>query len=63
MGSRTIVSISSGGIGYKDKMILKNINLSVSGNDRLAIIGNNGSGKTTLFKGILNCPQIVKTGI
>ncbi|MDR3253660.1 MAG: ATP-binding cassette domain-containing protein [Endomicrobium sp.] len=61
--SRTIVSISSGGVGYKNKMILKDINLSVSGNDRLAITGDNGSGKTTLLKGILNCPQIVKTGI
>jgi ATPase subunit of ABC transporter with duplicated ATPase domains len=60
---KAVVSISDGIIGYEDKIILKNINLSVMGNEHLAIIGDNGCGKTTLLKAILNYPQVVKTGI
>jgi ATPase subunit of ABC transporter with duplicated ATPase domains len=63
IGSRGIVSISNGKVGYGDKTILKDINLSVLGDEHLAIVGNNGSGKTTLMKAILNDPQITKTGI
>jgi ATPase subunit of ABC transporter with duplicated ATPase domains len=60
---KTIVSISSGSVGYKDKPIIKDINLFVTGNDHLAIVGNNGTGKTTLLKAILNCPEIIKGGL
>ncbi|MDR2616992.1 MAG: ATP-binding cassette domain-containing protein [Endomicrobium sp.] len=61
--SKTIVSISSGSVGYKDKPIIKDINLFVTGKDHLAIVGNNGTGKTTLLKAILNCPEIIKGGV
>jgi ATPase subunit of ABC transporter with duplicated ATPase domains len=43
--------------------ILKNVNISLAGGERLAVTGNNGSGKTTLFKAVLNAPDIVKTGV
>ncbi|MCX7856563.1 MAG: ABC transporter ATP-binding protein [Deltaproteobacteria bacterium] len=36
--------------GYGEKMVLKNINLSVNEGEVLGIIGPNGSGKTTLFR-------------
>jgi ATPase subunit of ABC transporter with duplicated ATPase domains len=62
IGSKTIVYISNGQIGYEDKIILSNINLSVSGREHFAIVGDNGSGKTTLMKAILNDSQIIKTG-
>ncbi len=40
--------------GYSpDKLILKNINFTVSGAQNLAIIGENGAGKTTLIKLLL----------
>jgi len=39
--------------GYKDKTVLKNINLEVFSNDFIGIIGPNGGGKTTLLKVIL----------
>ncbi len=35
---------------FEDKLIFKNINLSVKNNDKIAIIGQNGIGKTTFFK-------------
>jgi ATPase subunit of ABC transporter with duplicated ATPase domains len=63
IGSRVIVSISDGKVGYGDKTILTDVNLSVSGDEHLAIVGNNGSGKTTLIKAILNNPQVTKTGV
>ena len=63
IGSKTIVSVSEGQVGYQDKIILRDINISVSGSEHLAITGDNGSGKTTLLKAILNDSQIVKTGI
>ncbi|GHT50446.1 erythromycin ABC transporter ATP-binding protein [Endomicrobiia bacterium] len=62
IGTKTVVSISNGAAGYEDKTILTNINLSVTGNEHLAITGDNGSGKTTLIKAILNYPQVIKTG-
>ncbi|MDR0823442.1 MAG: ATP-binding cassette domain-containing protein [Endomicrobium sp.] len=60
--TKTILSISDGSAGYDGKIILKNININLSGGQHLAIKGDNGSGKTTLFKAILNSPQIIKTG-
>jgi ATPase subunit of ABC transporter with duplicated ATPase domains len=62
ISSGTIVSISNGAIGYQDKIILQNINLTLSAQERLAIQGNNGSGKSTLVKAILNNQDITKSG-
>jgi ATPase subunit of ABC transporter with duplicated ATPase domains len=62
MGDKTIVSIIDGTIGYADKIILQNINLSVGSRERVAIVGNNGSGKTTLVKAILGDKNIIKSG-
>ncbi|BAG13544.1 ABC-F family ATP-binding cassette domain-containing protein [Candidatus Endomicrobiellum trichonymphae] len=63
IASKTIVSISSGQTAYGHKIISKDINLSVTGSEHLAVTGGNGSGKTTLFRAILNYPQIKKTGV
>ncbi len=37
-------------VGYDDKEILKNLNLSVGPGDRIGLLGQNGSGKSTLIK-------------
>lgn len=64
IGLKTIVSISGGQTGYGHKIISKDINLSIVGNEHLAITGGNGSGKTTLFRAVLNnYPQIKKMGV
>lgn len=39
--------------GYDNKVVLKDVNLTIKKNDFLGIIGPNGGGKTTLLKVIL----------
>jgi ATPase subunit of ABC transporter with duplicated ATPase domains len=63
IGSKTVLSISGGQVRYGDKIILNNINISVSGSEHLAITGDNGSGKTTLLRAILNDSEVIKTGV
>ncbi|MBE6739227.1 MAG: metal ABC transporter ATP-binding protein [Ruminococcaceae bacterium] len=48
-----IINCENLSIGYKDKVILKNLNFSIGENDYLYIIGENGSGKSTLIKSLL----------
>jgi len=57
-----LVSISDGAIGYGDRFILSEIYLSLSGCEKIAIIGVNGCGKSTLMKALLHDPAICKTG-
>ncbi|WP_424245277.1 ATPase subunit of ABC transporter with duplicated ATPase domains [Elusimicrobium posterum] len=57
----TIVIVNNGAIGY-DEMILENLNFSLTGTDRMAIVGDNASGKTTLVKALLENPAVKKTG-
>jgi ATP-binding cassette subfamily F protein uup len=40
-------------IAFDDKVIIKNLNLLITRNDRLALIGANGTGKSTLIKMIM----------
>ncbi len=35
---------------YGEKILFKNVNLSVSKGDKIALIAKNGSGKTTLLR-------------
>lgn len=64
IGSGNLLSISGVDIGYsEDKIILKNISLSLTGKERIAICGKNASGKSTLLKAILGEEEIFKTGI
>lgn len=63
VSNRTIVSIRGGSIGYQDqKLVLRDIHLSIYSKERIAIIGNNGSGKSTLIKGILRDLKVVTIG-
>ena len=45
-----IISIEKGIVGYDEKPILKNINLFLDQDDRIALLGANGEGKSTLSK-------------
>jgi ATPase subunit of ABC transporter with duplicated ATPase domains len=63
IGERTIVSISDGSIGYREKeQLLQRIYLSVGSKDRIAIQGNNASGKSTLINAILGDTSVIKFG-
>src|SRR3546814_7860281 len=46
-----IVAINNGAVGYTPgKPILKNINLRIDNDDRIALLGSNGNGKSTFAK-------------
>lgn len=56
-------------IGYENKIILENINISVNSGDFIYVLGENGAGKSTLIKCLLKlmkplsgsviyCPQL-----
>ena len=51
--NNSIIKIENLSAGYDQKTVLHDINLEISENDFLGIIGPNGSGKTTLMKVIL----------
>ncbi|WP_182186814.1 ABC transporter ATP-binding protein [Pectinatus frisingensis] len=46
----TIIDIKNLSIGYSNRQIIKNINITVSPGEIIGIIGCNGSGKSTLLK-------------
>lgn len=60
--SVNFLSINSGAVGYENETIVRNINLTIDSNNRVAICGNNRSGKTTVIKAILDDPNIKKFG-
>ena len=45
-----ILNLEAISIGYGDKVILKNLNLRIDPEDRIALLGANGQGKSTLSK-------------
>ncbi|SLN64858.1 putative ABC transporter ATP-binding protein YheS [Aquimixticola soesokkakensis] len=48
--SPPIIHIEGGSTGYDDTVILKNLNLRIDQDDRIALLGRNGEGKSTLSK-------------
>lgn len=62
VGIKSGVSITDGTVSYQNKLVLSDINLSLSSGEKLAIVGRNGSGKTTLIRAIMNDPRISRTG-
>ena len=54
-----IIAISGGAVGYEPgKPILKNINLRIDADDRIARLGSNGNGKSTFAKQIAGRLQL-----
>ncbi|KAF0226901.1 MAG: ATP-binding cassette subfamily F member [Beijerinckiaceae bacterium] len=45
-----IVSMDNCAIGYGDRTVLRNLNLFISDDDRIGLLGQNGNGKSTLVK-------------
>ncbi len=45
-----LLSLSQADLGYGDKALIKNVNLSISVDTRLGLLGANGAGKSTLIK-------------
>jgi ATPase subunit of ABC transporter with duplicated ATPase domains len=58
---KLILSIEDVVFGYTDTPILKNVNFSLRGGEKITIVGKNGCGKSTLIKLIMD-PTLVKQG-
>ncbi|ACC97842.1 ATPase components of ABC transporters with duplicated ATPase domains [Elusimicrobium minutum Pei191] len=56
-----VVIVTDGAVGYED-IILRDINFSLTGSERIAITGDNASGKTTILRAIVNDPAVKKQG-
>jgi ATP-binding cassette subfamily F protein 3 len=48
--SPPIVALDDASVGYGDVAILKRLNLSISDDDRIGLLGSNGNGKSTFAK-------------
>lgn len=55
-----MIQIKNTSLYYADKLVVKNINLSLQKADRLVIVGASGCGKTTLLKAIAGFHPINK---
>jgi len=58
--SRPLLTINNLKIEIAEKVIIKNLSLTLSSGDRIAITGPNGSGKTSVFNAI--CGELTPTG-
>jgi ATP-binding cassette subfamily B protein len=45
-----LIELKNVSFAYGDELVLKNINLCIRPNERIAIVGSNGAGKSTLIK-------------
>ena len=60
---RSIVQLNQVSIAYgHEKALIQNINLQISGNDKIVLLGTNGSGKSSLFKALLQNKCLTITG-
>lgn len=59
--SKNSVQIQNGACGY-NHLIVKDINFSISGGQKVHLTGPNGSGKSTVLKAIMGWSVIQKTG-
>lgn len=53
-----VLKINNLTIGYNEDVILKDINITISNNESVGIIGDNGSGKSTFLKAIIGISRI-----
>lgn len=51
--TKPFVSCKNLSVGYSDKILIKDINITIEKNANIGLIGENGSGKTTLLKTLL----------
>ena len=58
--SHDILKVTNLSKSYKNKKVLREINLNVSYGESVALIGSNGSGKSTLIKCLLGLTNIEK---
>jgi ATP-binding cassette subfamily F protein 3 len=45
-----LITVESGAVGYGERVVLDRLNLTISPDDRIALLGSNGNGKSTFCK-------------
>src|ERR687897_912716 len=45
-----LITVESGAVGYGERIVLDRLNLTISPDDRIALLGSNGNGKSTFCK-------------
>ncbi len=48
--SPPIIAMEAASVGYDDRVVLSKLNLSISNDDRIGLLGSNGNGKSTFAK-------------
>lgn len=48
-----VFSVKNFSMGYDNRTLFSNVDLKVSGGERIALLGDNGTGKTTFLRGLL----------
>lgn len=61
--NNTVLELNDLTIGYDDKIIMENINLSVKRGEIISILGQSGCGKSTLLKNIIGIYTPLKGSI
>ena len=54
-----VIELRGATIGYGDVAIVRDVDLTVSGGEAVAVLGSNGSGKTTLARGLLGLATVL----
>ena len=58
-GEQVVVRLRGASIGYSDRAVVRDVDLTVRRGDVLAVLGANGSGKTTLVRGLLGLATVL----
>jgi zinc transport system ATP-binding protein len=54
----TVIRVRGASIGYRDRPIVREVDVTVRVGEVIAIVGANGSGKTTLIRGLLGLAEL-----
>jgi len=58
--SSPLLQLEHADIGYGDKLIVTNVNLQITPNSRIGLLGMNGAGKSTLIKSLVGDLKLIQ---